>query len=143
MSWPIKHFIPGNLNRRSFLKGSAAIAASSVFPHLVQASAEQSSERTLSFINLHTDEKLRCCYWANGNYDLNSLNEINHILRDHRTNDIHEMDAGLIDLLHNLHEITGSKSPFHIISAYRSPKTNKKLRQKSNGVAKRSLHAQR
>ena len=85
---------------------------------------------------------MRCCYWANGKYDLNSLNEINHILRDHRTNDIYEIDAGLIDLLHNLHEITGSKSAFHIISAYRSPKTNKKLRQKSNGVAKRSLHLQ-
>ncbi|MEJ2116042.1 MAG: DUF882 domain-containing protein [Gammaproteobacteria bacterium] len=142
MGRPYKHFIPGNINRRSFLKGSAALAASGTFPQLIHASTGQSSERTLGFINLHTDETLRCCYWANGEYDLNSLNEINHILRDHRTNDIYDMDANLIDLLHNLHEITGSKSPFHIISAYRSPKTNEKLRQTSNGVAKRSLHLQ-
>ena len=142
MGRPIKHFIPGKINRRSFLKGSAALAASSTFPQLIHASTEQPSERTLGFVNLHTDETLRCCYWANGEYDLNSLNEINHILRDHRTNDIYGMDASLIDLLHNLHEITGSKSPFHIISAYRSPKTNEKLRQTSNGVAKRSLHLQ-
>jgi len=128
--------------RRSFLKCSAALAASSTFPQIIHANTDQSSERTLEFINLHTDETLRCCYWANGEYDPSGLNEINHILRDHRANEIYDMDASLIDLLHLLHETTGSKAPFHIISAYRSPQTNEKLRQKTNGVAKRSLHMQ-
>ncbi len=35
-----------------------------------------------------------------------------------------------------------SKKPFHVISGYRSPKTNQKLHSKSSGVAKRSLHMQ-
>jgi uncharacterized protein YcbK (DUF882 family) len=128
--------------RRSFLKCSAALAASSIFPQLIHANKGISSERTLEFINLHTDETLRSSYWANGEYDSNSLSEINHILRDHRANEVYEMDANLIDLLHLLHKTTDSKAPYHIISAYRSPQTNEKLRHQSTGVAKRSLHMQ-
>jgi len=41
-----------------------------------------------------------------------------------------------------LQQKTGVENNFEIISAYRSPKTNAKLRNKSNGVAKRSLHMQ-
>lgn len=140
------------LNRRKFLKCSVAVATASSFPQLIYAnttgtsviatSAEATSERTLEFINLHTDETLHSCYWSNGDYDPNSLNEINHILRDHRANEAYEMDASLIDLLHTLHQMTGSKAPFHIISGYRSPQTNEKLRKQTNGVAKRSLHMQ-
>ena len=140
MDRPSKPHISAKLNRRSFLKCSAALAASSTFPHLIHANTNLSSERTLAFINLHTDETLRCSYWANGEYDFRSLNEINYILRDHRVNEAFEMDVSLIDLLHSIHEITGSKAPFHIISAYRSPQTNKTLRQQTNGVAKKSLH---
>ncbi len=128
--------------RRSLLKCSAALVASSTFPQLIHANADKSSERTLEFINLHTDETLRCCYWADGEYDPSGLNEINHILRDHRANEVYDMDASLIDLLHTLHKMTESKAPFHIISGYRSPQTNEKLRNNSNGVAKRSLHMQ-
>lgn len=142
MDQPSELFNSNKLNRRRFLKCSAALAASSTFPHLIHANTDLSSERTLEFLNLHTDETLRCCYWADGEYDTNSMSEINHILRDHRANEAYEMDASLIDLLHVLHATTDSKAPFHIISAYRSPQTNEKLRQESNGVAKRSLHMQ-
>ncbi len=41
-----------------------------------------------------------------------------------------------------LQQKTGIENDFEIISAYRSPKTNAKLRKKSSGVAKRSLHMQ-
>lgn len=129
-------------NRRRFLKCSAALVASSTFSPLIHANTGLSSERTLEFINLHTDETLRCCYWANGEYDLDSLNEINHILRDHRANEVYEIDAKLVDFLHLLQKTTDSRTPFHIISGYRSPHTNEKLRKQSNGVAKRSLHMQ-
>jgi uncharacterized protein YcbK (DUF882 family) len=137
-----KFFSVSKLNRRKFLKCSVALATASNFPHLIHANTIATSEKTLEFINLHTDETLRSCYWADGNYDANSLNEINHILRDHRANEVYDMDANLIDLLHRLHEMTESKSPFHIISGYRSPQTNENLRKPGNGVAKRSLHMQ-
>lgn len=130
------------ISRRKFLTSSSVVFAASFFPHIIQASTENSLERTLNFINLHTDESLSCCYWSNGKYNQSGLADINHILRDHRANESLEIDNRLLDFLHTLHQLTGSKAPFHVISAYRSPKTNEKLRQQSNGVAKRSLHMQ-
>ena len=129
-------------NRRKFLKCSSAVLTAGFFPHIIQASTETSSERTLNFVNLHTDESLSCCYWANGEYNLSGLTEINYILRDHREDESLEIDPKLLDFLHTLHQISGSRAPFHVISAYRSPKTNEKLRKQSDGVAKRSLHMQ-
>lgn len=139
ISKPIKS---AKFARRKFLKYTIAAAATSTFSNIIHASTNSSSERTLEFINLHTDEKLRSSYWVDGEYDTNSLSEINYVLRDHRANEVHEIDTNLIEVLHTLHSTVGSKSPFHIISAYRSPATNEKLRGQTNGVAKRSLHMQ-
>ncbi len=143
MGRPSKHF---NLNRRSFLQCSYTLAATSIFPQIIHADTDFSSEKTLEFVNLHTDETLQRSYWANDQYDVSSLEDINHILRDHRANEVYEIDVKLLNLLHHLHDITASKSPFHIISAYRSPLTNEKLRKQGNGqgngVAKKSLHMQ-
>ena len=113
-----------------------------MLPSLLLANANKSTEKTLQFINLHTDESLTSNYWANGEYDPTSLFLINHVLRDHRADESYMMDFKLLDLLHSLHQMTGSSSAFHIISAYRSPKTNEKLREQGAGVAKRSLHMQ-
>jgi len=135
-------FSSSNFNRRKFLTCTASIGITSLLSPTVYANTDASVERRLSFINLHTDESLHSCYWANGEYSSDSLADINNILRDHRAEEVYEIDSGLIDLLHQLHEATGSKEPFHIISGYRSPQTNEKLRKKSNGVAKRSLHMQ-
>jgi uncharacterized protein YcbK (DUF882 family) len=52
------------------------------------------------------------------------------------------MDKNLLDLLYVLQQQVDKKGAYHIISGYRSPKTNAKLRQRSKGVAKRSLHMQ-
>ncbi len=129
-------------NRRTFLKSTSVVFAASYFPHIIQASTVNSLERTLKFINLHTDESLSCCYWSNGEHNQGGLSDINQILRDHRADESIAMDTRLLDFLYTLHQISGSKAPYHVISAYRSPKTNEKLRQQSNGVAKRSLHMQ-
>ena len=55
---------------------------------------------------------------------------------------MHTIDAGLLDLLHSLTQFTGTSKPFQVISGYRSPKTNDRLRQHSEGVAAGSLHMQ-
>jgi uncharacterized protein YcbK (DUF882 family) len=52
------------------------------------------------------------------------------------------MDTGLLDLLHQLRRLTDSRGHYEVISGYRSPATNARLRQNGNGVAKRSLHMQ-
>ena len=50
------------------------------------------------------------------------------------------MDPMLLDLLHRLMCLTGTREPFQIISGYRSPATNAQLHRRSAGVASASLH---
>ena len=131
-----------NRNRRKFLLHASASALAASFPQLILANTNASKEKTLSFLNLHTNETLKCCYWKNNQLNLQALAKINHILRDHRTQEVAQIDGQIIDILHTLHSLTESSAPFEIISGYRSPKTNEALRNSSSGVAKRSLHMQ-
>ena len=128
-------------HRRFFLKACAGAATAIVCPS-VFAAKEQSMERKLSFYNTHTAEKMTATYWAEGQYIEDSLIDINNIMRDHRTGEVYPIDHQLLDLLHNLQTKVEKKDPFSIISCYRSPATNAMLNNKSNGVAKRSLHMQ-
>jgi uncharacterized protein YcbK (DUF882 family) len=62
------------------------------------------------------------------------------VLRDHRSDEVSPIDTRLLDLLHTLSDKLDTTSQFHVISGYRSPATNAKLAEKSNGVARHSLH---
>jgi uncharacterized protein YcbK (DUF882 family) len=109
---------------------------------LAPAIGSAAENRKLSFYNTHTHERLTITYKQDGNYVPQALDKINKILRDHRSGDICEMDPGLLDYLYDLLSEVDNHGEVHIISGYRSPETNAKLRQKSKGVAKRSLHMQ-
>jgi uncharacterized protein YcbK (DUF882 family) len=96
----------------------------------------------LTLFNTHTDEKLTARYWLNGRYDRLALREISKILRDHRLNQMHPIDPVLLDLLYKLHLTAGRgrREPFHVVSGYRSPKTNRMLMETNPGVAEHSMH---
>ena len=129
------------MDRREFLRMGAGLTATLI----VQAGFAKPNaplERSLGFYNTHTDEVLKTVYWAEGKYQPDGLREINRILRDHRTGDVHRMDERLLDLLYSLQNRTGRKDKFHIISGYRSPATNAMLSARSTGVAKHSYHMQ-
>jgi uncharacterized protein YcbK (DUF882 family) len=98
--------------------------------------------RTLSFEHTHTGEKLKLTYFERGNYLKDALHEINYLLRDFRTDDVHSIDTALLDQLFDLKQTLSLNKPFQIISGYRSPFTNAQLRKKSHGVADHSYHLQ-
>ena len=98
------------------------------------------AERTLSFYNTHTHERLTVTYKKKDGYIPEAMAKISHILRDHRTGDTHPIDPKLMDFLYDLLTAVGNHGEVHIISGYRSPKTNQKLRGRSKGVAARSQH---
>jgi len=96
--------------------------------------------RWINLRNIHTDEKLEAVYWDKGEYVPDAVEALNKVLRDYRNDETHPMDTGLYDILDQIRAKTQSKSPFQIISGYRSPATNRLLAERSGEVAKRSLH---
>ena len=98
------------------------------------------SERALAFRNLHTEETLVTVYWAEGRYLPEALADIDYILRDFRTEETAPIEVGLLDLLHELQQVTDSAAPFEIISGYRSPATNAMLASTSAGISRKSFH---
>lgn len=110
-------------------------------PSLKSPSSLIMPEKSLSFYNIHTGEFLKkCTFWVKGSFISEGKTEINKFFRDHRTGNIKAIDPHLLILLHDLQEKLDSKEPLHLISGYRSPKTNSLLRSKSSGVASKSRH---
>ena len=127
--------------RRLFLRGLAgAMAAAAVAPGRLLAGPKE--ERLLSLVHTHTHEHLTVPYFADGTYLPEGLSALDSFLRDFRTGDEHPIDPALYDILNDLRLATGTRSPFHVISAYRSPRTNSMLQENGRGVAKGSLHLQ-
>jgi uncharacterized protein YcbK (DUF882 family) len=134
-------------SRRHFLAclGGALTAASLAEPataSLIAPPARTLTPRVLAFDNLHTGEKAKVEYWANGDYLPDALKQVNFILRDFRNGEIHRIDPKLLDLLHRLQGNLGTEQPFEVISGYRSPQTNAMLHAEGHGTATHSLHMQ-
>lgn len=129
-------------HRRDFIKVGAMALAGSVLPLKAMAALMPYTEgrRSLAFYNTHTAEKILVCYYDRGVYDPKALDRINYILRDHRTGSVKPIDLKLLDVLHKVKCRVGYRDPVHVISGYRTPKTNDMLRRITSGVAKASLH---
>lgn len=128
------------MTRRGFLQGLLSLGILSFNPQKILA-AEMESQKTLSFYNTHTGESLKkCIFWADGQPFQEGLAQINFLFRDHRSHEVHAIDPKLIDLLHQISGHLETTEPIHLISGYRSARTNNSLRNSSSGIAKNSQH---
>lgn len=125
------------IGRRKVLIGAATLVAASAAPAWATPGAEA---RTLSFVNLHTGDTFADAYFERGAYVPDAMQAIAHVMRDHRSGDVHAIDPALLDQLAALKARTGASAPYQIISGYRSPASNAAMHARSNGVASRSLH---
>lgn len=107
---------------------------------MMTAGSANAQKRTLKLYFLHTKERAEITYKVNGKYIDSGLNRVNRFLRDWRRNEPTKMDPQLLDLLWEVYQKSGSRDYIHVVSAYRSPATNKLLRSRSKGVAKNSQH---
>jgi uncharacterized protein YcbK (DUF882 family) len=107
---------------------------------LAKSATAAPGERTLRLYNTHTGETVRSVFWADGEFIPEALADINKLLRDHRNGKIAPMDPALLVLLERVSSQFGSNKVLHVISGYRSPETNQKLAEQSNGVARHSMH---
>ena len=96
--------------------------------------------RTLSFHHTHSEEDITVTFKRDGRYDEEALKQLNHYLRDWRSQEQTTMDRRLFDILWEVYRDVDGKKPIHIISSYRSPATNAMLHRRSSGVARFSQH---
>ncbi len=96
--------------------------------------------RKVSLLNENTGERIRAIYWADGDYELEELEQVYHLLRDHHADEMRAIDPKLVDMLYLLGQRLETEEPFHILSAYRTRKTNAKLARRYDGVAYNSFH---
>jgi uncharacterized protein YcbK (DUF882 family) len=127
-------------SRRRFIKKTSVLAVGAALGSPIWAEASLPKERILSFYHVHTDQKLQVAYAHGRAYDAEALNQVDYFLRDFRTGDIHTIDCRLLDILWKVQNTLCRKGCFEVVSGYRSPATNSALRNRTSGVAKKSLH---
>ena len=142
---------PHSLSRRRLFASVLGAAAAATLPRTLKASLESLVRATagedgvckLAFHSTHTGERLETAFRVRDRYADAGLAAIDHVLRDHRTGDVHPIDPKLLDLLFLLKERSagaGAPAVYEIISGYRSPRSNEMLRNRSGAVARHSLH---
>ena len=139
-STPISNYA---MTRRTLLGSFASMAAMAAAPALASAPALMKGAgefRSLHVVNGRTGEWLNTVYWVEGDYITEALQAIDHIMRDWREDLVHEISPRMIDILSATHRLLDCSEPLHILSGYRSPKTNALLRRQSRGVALNSYH---
>ncbi len=117
-----------------------SLAALVVGSRTTQDAVANGDTRTISIQHMHTKELTTVTFRRDGRYVGEALDKLNNALRDWRNDDVIKMDPRLFDIAWEVHREVGSNSPFHVVSAYRSPGTNAMLRRRSRGVAKHSQH---
>lgn len=118
----------------------AAVVGTGVFLNWNGAALSGGETRTLSLYQVHTKESITITYMKNGKYIPSAMKKLNYFLRDWRRNEVITISPRTIDLMWELHADLGSKRPIHIVSGYRSPKTNAFLKKVGRNVARKSQH---
>lgn len=128
-------------SRRSFLLKSTQIVLGLAVASTPSIScAKALGKRSLAFYHTHTQQELILTYAWGKTYNPKALAQINQFLRDYQTGQTHPIDPRLLDILWGIQGEMGRKGVYEVISGFRSPKTNGKLRRTSSGVAGHSLH---
>jgi uncharacterized protein YcbK (DUF882 family) len=100
-------------------------------------------EYRLNLYNLHTNESVSVVYRVGDTYVPSAIDQLNHFLRDHRTDEVSSYDPTEFDVLHNVLARLGRPTgEIDVVCGYRSAETNALLRSQSaeTGVAEHSQH---
>jgi uncharacterized protein YcbK (DUF882 family) len=130
------------LTRRALLGAFAATAVTAA-PTIANAAGFLRGGGDIRRIRMYsgrTGERIDTIYWIEGKYVPEAVQEINHFMRDWRTNGVKSIDLRAVDIMAAAHNLLEVDEPYMLLSGYRSPETNAMLRSRSRGVAKNSLH---
>lgn len=130
------------MTRRALLGAFAAtaVAAAPTFANAAGFLRGAGDIRRIKMFSGRTGERIDMIYWIEGEYIGDAVKEVNHFMRDWRTDGVKSMDLRTIDIMAASHNLLDVNEPYMLLSGYRSPQTNAMLRSRSRGVAKNSLH---
>lgn len=129
-----------NPSRRLFIKRAALVTVAPAVLTLPRYAMATTGPRELAFAHLHTGETLHVAYAGSAGLLSDGLAEINQLLRDFRTGEVHPIEPDVLEILHAARTALKPNGVFEVISGFRSSKTNEMLRTSTSGVAKKSLH---
>jgi uncharacterized protein YcbK (DUF882 family) len=148
-------------NRLSIALAATALSATCLLPpaHAMRDDAKptevaastiapKGQKYELKLYHLHTGESLDIVYRIGNTYIPAAMDQLNHFLRDHRTEDQSHYDPKEFDLLHSLMSKLGKNGRvIDVVCGYRTPWSNNFLRTRGGtaspsetGVAKNSQH---
>jgi uncharacterized protein YcbK (DUF882 family) len=125
--------------RLALIAAAAMLALPALGLHAAAAEIPE-SQRRLELTNLHGGEKLTVTFHDERDIAPDALSAMRHLLRDYRVNEEHDIDVGLFMQLTDLARECGVPAKYEVISGYRSPVTNAKLRAAGHAVAEKSQH---
>jgi uncharacterized protein YcbK (DUF882 family) len=103
------------------------------------AISRPSFPRRLKLKNVHTGETFEGPYRDDTGPIASAVTDLAHFLRDFHVNKVGPLDVGTLDFLADVMDAVGV-SDASVLSAYRTPETNARLRAKMFGVAEKSQH---
>lgn len=132
----------GGFSRRGLLGAFAAtlVVAAPTYSNAFGLLKGAGDIRRIRMTSGRTGETVDTIYWIEGEYIPEVMKEINHFMRDWRSDDAIRIDARAIDIMAASHRLLDVNEPYMLLSGYRCPATNAMLRSRSRGVAKNSLH---
>lgn len=107
---------------------------------------ENLPERRLRLYNVHTKERIDVTFWKEGSYDHIELARLDYFLRDWRSGDVKKIERTLITLIFYMKMALQQDYPhiadqeIEVISGYRSPETNRRLKKMGRNVSTQSRH---
>lgn len=126
--------------RRRWLSLGGIVLGAAILPQLSFAAVSTPKPLSLRLRNINTGETLSAAY-TSGGFGKNTLTQLNHIMRDRRTNQIRRIDPNLFVKLTQIQSKLGMRNAeVLLISGYRSPQTNALMHRASRGVASNSYH---
>ena len=121
----------------------AALQHTTIAQDAVTPPMAEIPSRTLSFYNLHTEERLTVTYWRNDEYNYAALQQISQLLRDRRNGQTHSVNPQTLDYVHAITQDLRRRFPAYrsnpmvieVISGYRSTETLVQQRREGRNVA--------
>ena len=133
----------GNIDqsRRKWLSLGGIILGSSFVANSALAALSTAAPKILHFKNINTGEKLSSPFSPNKGLAKSELRKLNYLMRDRRSNLVHNMDPNLFMKFYQIQSRLGLRScEISVICGYRAPATNAAMHRRIKGVASNSYH---